>query len=158
MSPARAGSFNANFSPETLESFKSLCRDQSRQYTKVLERLAELYLGSQGGILENPEDAILDQGSKLQSEQIASLSQAVKQLETVASMHREDNSELTEQIKNISILLNPIIPISTNKVLDAINLSDKDIIIDNIKNDNILNYNLELKNLDILFKKIENDN
>ena len=101
MSPARAGSFNANFSPETLESFKSLCRDQSRQYTKVLERLAELYLGSQGGILENPEDAILDQGSKLQSEQIASLSQAVKQLETVASMQREDNSELTEQIRDI---------------------------------------------------------
>ncbi len=101
MSPARAGSFNANFSPETLESFKSLCRDQSRQYTKVLERLAELYLGSQGGILENPEDAILDQGSKLQSEQIATLSQAVKQLETVASMHREDNSELTEQIRDI---------------------------------------------------------
>ena len=68
---------------------------------KVLERLAELYLGSQGGILENPEDAILDQGSKLQSEQIANLSQAVKQLETVASMHREDNSELTEQIRDI---------------------------------------------------------
>ena len=65
---------------------------------------------------------------------------------------------ISEQIKNISILLNPIIPISTKKVLDAINLSDKDITIDNIKNDNILNYNLELKNLDILFKKIENDN
>ena len=61
MSPARAGSFNANFSPETLESFKSLCRDQSRQYTKVLERLAELYLGSQGGILDSSEDATLSQ-------------------------------------------------------------------------------------------------
>ena len=65
---------------------------------------------------------------------------------------------ISQQIKNISILLNPIIPISTKKVLDTINLSDKDITIDNIKNDNILNYNLELKNLDILFKKIENDN
>ena len=101
MSPARAGSFNANFSPETLENFKSLCRDQSRQYTKVLERLAELYLGSQGGILENPEDATLDTTSKLQSQQIAGLSQAVKQLETVASMHREDNSELSQQIQDI---------------------------------------------------------
>ncbi len=65
---------------------------------------------------------------------------------------------ITEQIKNISILLNPIIPISTKKVLDTINLSDKDISIDNIKKDNIFDYNLELKNLDILFKKIENDN
>ena len=101
MSPARAGSFNANFSPETLESFKSLCRDQSRQYTKVLERLAELYLGSQGGILENSEDPTLDSGSKLHSQQIASLNQAIKQLETVASMHREDNSELSQQIQDI---------------------------------------------------------
>ena len=65
---------------------------------------------------------------------------------------------ITVQIKNISILLNPIIPLSTKKVLDTINLSDKDILIDNIKKDNILDYNSELKSLDILFKKIENDN
>jgi len=48
---------------------------------------------------------------------------------------------ILEQIKNISILLNPIIPISTKKVLDTINLSDKDITIDNIKKDDIFNYN-----------------
>ena len=48
--------------------------------------------------------------------------------------------------------------ISTKKVLDSIHISDKDISIDNIKKDNILNYSLELKKLDILFKKIENDN
>ncbi len=65
---------------------------------------------------------------------------------------------ISEQIKNISILLNPIIPVSTKKVLNTINLSDNDISIDNIKKDNIFDYNLELKNLDILFKKIENDN
>ena len=62
------------------------------------------------------------------------------------------------QIKNISILLNPIIPISTKKVLNTINLSDKDISIENIEKENILNTNKELKDLDILFKKIENDN
>ncbi len=65
---------------------------------------------------------------------------------------------ISEQIKNISILLNPIIPVSTKKVLDTINLSDKDISIENIKKNDIVDYNLELKNLDILFKKIENDN
>ena len=32
---------------------------------------------------------------------------------------------IIEQIKNISILLNPIIPISTEKVLDTINISQK---------------------------------
>ena len=65
---------------------------------------------------------------------------------------------IVEQIKNISILLNPIIPISTKKVLDTINLSDKNISIENIKKENILDCNLELKNLDILFNKIDNDN
>ena len=65
---------------------------------------------------------------------------------------------IVEQIKNISILLNPIIPISTKKVLDTINISDKDISIESIKNDNILNCSLELKSLDILFKKVEDDN
>ena len=65
---------------------------------------------------------------------------------------------ITEQIKNISILLNPIIPISTKKVLNTINLSDKDILIDNIIGNNILDTEKEIKNLDILFKKIENDN
>ena len=62
------------------------------------------------------------------------------------------------QIKNISILLNPIIPISTKKVLDTINISDKDILVETIKKENIIDNNKELKNLDILFKKIENDN
>ena len=64
---------------------------------------------------------------------------------------------IVEQIKNISILLNPIIPISSEKVLGTINISKKDITIENI-NKNILDNNKELKNLDILFKKIENDN
>ena len=65
---------------------------------------------------------------------------------------------IVEQIKNISILLNPIIPISTKKVLNTINMPDKDILIESIRKDNILDCNLELKNIDILFEKIENDN
>ena len=65
---------------------------------------------------------------------------------------------IVEQIKNISILLNPIIPIATKKVLNTINISDKDILLDNIKKNNILDCNSELKSLEILFKKIENDN
>ena len=62
------------------------------------------------------------------------------------------------QIRNISILLNPIIPLSTKKVLDTINISDKDILISNINNRDNLNNEKKLKSLDILFKKIENDN
>ena len=65
---------------------------------------------------------------------------------------------IVEQIKNISILLNPIIPIATKKVLNTINISDKDILIETIKKENVIDNNKELKNLDILFRKIENDN
>ncbi len=62
------------------------------------------------------------------------------------------------QIKNISILLNPIIPISTKKVLNAINLLEKEISLENIQKENTLNIKKELKDLDILFRKIEDDN
>ena len=52
MSPARPGAFNANFAPDTLDAFKALCRQQGKQYTKVLEQFAELYLKSNGTLLE----------------------------------------------------------------------------------------------------------
>jgi len=62
------------------------------------------------------------------------------------------------QIKNISILLNPIIPKSTKKVLDTINIGSEQINIKNIFNHDLFNHEKELKNLEILFTKIENDN
>ena len=63
-----------------------------------------------------------------------------------------------QQIKNISILLNPIIPNATNKVLSIMNFSSENIKIDKIIDDNLLNHDKELDNLEILFNKIENDN
>ena len=65
---------------------------------------------------------------------------------------------IVEQIKNISILLNPIIPNATNKVLAMINISEQNICIDKINDDNILSNKKEIGNLDILFTKIEDDN
>ena len=65
---------------------------------------------------------------------------------------------IVDQIKNISILLNPIIPNATNKVLAMINISNENIKIDNIKNEKTLNHKKELGELEILFNKIENDN
>ncbi|MGB1622411.1 MAG: hypothetical protein ACPHAS_07070 [Synechococcus sp.] len=52
VAPVRAGSFNANFAPDTLEAFREHCRRQGKQYTKVLERLAELYLQTNGAVLD----------------------------------------------------------------------------------------------------------
>jgi methionyl-tRNA synthetase len=65
---------------------------------------------------------------------------------------------ICQQIKNISILLNPIIPNATNKALNMMNISIDNISIDKINDMNILNHNKELNNLEILFKKIEDDN
>ncbi len=63
-----------------------------------------------------------------------------------------------EQIKNISILLNSIIPIATEKVLNTMNIDTKNLSIDQINNLGCFNHNKELKELYILFKKVENDN
>ena len=65
---------------------------------------------------------------------------------------------ITQQIKNISILLSPIMPNSAEKVLSTINLTKDQIIIDNIINNNLFDHDKELKDLEILFTKIENDN
>ncbi len=65
---------------------------------------------------------------------------------------------IVEQIKNISILLSPIIPISTNKTLDILNVPIEKRNLDCIKSNNIFNFDKELKKHEILFKKIENDN
>ena len=60
---------------------------------------------------------------------------------------------ICEQIKNLSILLNPIIPLSTNKVLSSMNISDKDLKIDSILKNNILDHTKELKDFDILLER-----
>ncbi len=65
---------------------------------------------------------------------------------------------IISQIKNISILLNPIIPIASRKVLDFLNVPIEKRKIAFIKDKNIFNYEKKLDEFSILFKKIENDN
>ena len=65
---------------------------------------------------------------------------------------------ISQQIKNISILLNPILPLATNKVFNTMNLSKEQIKIENIQKLEFFDHDKELKDLKILFTKIENDN
>ena len=58
---------------------------------------------------------------------------------------------ICEHIKNISILLNPIIPLSTSKVLDTMNINQNDRTIEKILNFKKFDNDKELKNLKILF-------
>ncbi len=62
---------------------------------------------------------------------------------------------IVEQIKNISILLLPIIPTSANKILDIINIKKDLRNISEINQNNSLNHDKELGNIEILFKKVE---
>ena len=62
---------------------------------------------------------------------------------------------IVEQIKNISILLLPVIPNSANKILDIINVNKDSRVITKINKSNNLNHEKELGHIEILFKKVE---
>ena len=59
-----------------------------------------------------------------------------------------------EQIAKISILLNPIIPNSTTKVLNALNVDNNLRNMSFLDGKNILTNEVSISHLDILFKKI----
>ena len=69
----RPGAFAANFSPETLNRFRDLCKKQGRPYTKVLERLAELYLETQGQLLDHSAPIPTAPDTKKRQVQVESL-------------------------------------------------------------------------------------
>ena len=64
---------------------------------------------------------------------------------------------IVTQIKNISILLSPIIPISSGKILDIMNLKKEDRLLKSLNKKNIFNHSLKFQKTTILFNKIEND-
>ena len=59
-----------------------------------------------------------------------------------------------EQIAKISILLNPIIPVATTKVLEALKIDSKFRNLSFLEGKNILPNNTQISELNILFKKI----
>ena len=60
-----------------------------------------------------------------------------------------------EQIAKISILLNPIIPKSTTKVLDALNINSKERNYSFLDGSKIIPDKISISSLNILFKKID---
>ncbi len=63
-----------------------------------------------------------------------------------------------EIVRKISYMLYPIIPESVLKALNIFNIKEKDIIFSTLENHNYFKANLSLKNIDILFKKVEKKN
>ena len=60
-----------------------------------------------------------------------------------------------ELIRKITILLYPIIPSSSLKVLEVFDIKEDKIYFETIRNNNYLRKGLKLNKLDILFRKIE---
>ena len=65
---------------------------------------------------------------------------------------------ILNQIRSISILLNPIIPNSTTKILNIMGIKEKEKNLKNIEDHMFLKPGTDIKKIDILFKKIEHDN
>ena len=63
-----------------------------------------------------------------------------------------------EIVRKISFLLNPIIPQSSLKALKIFNLSQKDIRLETIINNEFLIKGDDMNKIDILFKKIDKNN
>ncbi len=70
---ARPGAFAANFTPDTLNRFRDLCKQQGKQYTKVLERLAEVYLETGGAVLDGVVPSVPAPDTKKRQVQVESL-------------------------------------------------------------------------------------
>ena len=75
---------------------------------------------------------------------------------------KDDNIRLStivytaiELIRKITILLYPVIPETSIKVLNAFNIKENQIDLTSIDDNNILKENNKINKLDILFKKIE---
>ena len=90
----RAGGFSANFSPETLEAFRSLCKEQGKQYTKVLEQMAEIYIQHGGNV-----EVLMTTGATGSSSQVSTM-KLIQRLERLEE-NEEFNAETFHSIQDL---------------------------------------------------------
>ena len=105
--PIREGAFSANFTPDILDRFRELCKQQSKSYSKVLERLAELYLETNGEVLNSPSVPTTPKQSKSASESIepALIQEMQKKLEQLESDYINADDHLEALIEDITTRL-----------------------------------------------------
>ncbi len=105
--PIREGAFSANFTPDILDRFRELCKQQSKSYSKVLERLAELYLDTNGEVLNLPSVPTTPKQSKSVSESIepALLREMQKKLEQLESDYINADEHLEALLEDITTRL-----------------------------------------------------
>ena len=84
----RAGSFSGTFDPHTLDKFRDLCGKQGKQYTKVLERLAEAYIYTDGSILHEPETTTVSEASE-EPVTVSDLQEIIERIEVLEELQLE---------------------------------------------------------------------
>ena len=97
--PQRPGAFAAQFAPETLQRFKDLCRQQDKAYSKVLERLALLYVETDGGILSKASKTLApSKGVQKRQVQVESLQNKLLEdlLKRVEILEKKETKTLYE--------------------------------------------------------------
>ncbi len=107
--PQRPGAFAAQFAPETLQRFRALCRQQDKAYSKVLERLALLYIETNGAILADrsaPSAAPGVQKRQVQVETLQNklLEDLLKRVEILEKKETKTLYELDRVYKEIAFL------------------------------------------------------
>ena len=108
--PQRPGAFAAQFAPETLQRFKDLCRQQDKAYSKVLERLALLYVETDGGILSavgsggGPSKGVQKRQVQVESLQNKLLEDLLKRVEILEKKETKALYELDRMHKEFAFL------------------------------------------------------
>ena len=106
----RPGAFAANFRPDVLDRFRDLCRCQGKQYTKVLERLAEVYLETEGAVLDGASSAVrADPDKKKRLVQVESLQNKLledllKRVEVLEKQKVKTDYEIDRVQKSVAFL------------------------------------------------------
>jgi hypothetical protein len=106
----RPGAFAANFTPDVLNRFRDLCRQQGKQYTKVLQLLAELYLETDGSVLDGrvttaPEDPDKKKRQvQVESLQNKLLEDLLKRVELLEKQKVKTDYELDRVQKSVAFL------------------------------------------------------
>ena len=107
---ARPGAFAANFTPEVLDRFRELCKQQGKQYTKVLQLLAELYLETDGAVLDGRVAAAsVDPDKRKRQVQVESLQNKLledllKRVEVLEKQKVKSDYEMDRMQKNIAFI------------------------------------------------------
>ena len=106
----RPGAFAANFTPDVLNRFRDLCKQQGKQYTKVLQLLAELYLETDGAVLDGRVSTALEDPDKkkrqvqVESLQNKLLEDLLKRVELLEKQKVRTDYELDRVQKSVAFL------------------------------------------------------